>query len=102
MSKIKKDDTVIVLTGRDRGRSGKVIKLIGSRVLVEGINMVKKNVKPNPHTQTQGGIVDKESSIHISNVAVLNPATNKADKVGYKMVDGKKTRYFKSNGEVVA
>lgn len=102
MNKIKKDDTVIILTGRDRGRSGKVIKLVADRVLVEGINMVKKNVKPNPHTQTQGGIVDKESAIHISNVALLNPITNKADKIAFKIVDGKKVRYFKSNNEIVA
>jgi len=102
MAKIKKDDTVVVLTGRDRGRSGKVIRLADDRVLVEGINMLKKNVKPNPHTQTQGGIVEKEAALHISNVAVLNPATNKADKIGYKVVDGKKVRYFKSNNEIVA
>lgn len=101
MNKIKRNDTVIVLTGRDRGRSGKVIKLEGDRIVVEGISMIKKNVKPNPHTQTQGGIVDKESSIHISNVALLNPVSNKADKVVFKTVDGKKVRCFKSNNEVI-
>lgn len=101
MNKIKKNDTVIILTGCDRGRSGKVIKIDADRALVEGINMVKKNVKPNPHTQTQGGIVDKESTIHISNIALLNPITNKADKAGFKVVDGKKVRYFKSNDELV-
>jgi len=102
MNKIKKGDVVIVLTGRDRGRSGSVIRLDGDRVFVEGINMVKKTVKPNPNTQTQGGIVDKEASIHISNIALLNTTTNKPDKVGFKTVDGKKVRRFKSNDETVA
>jgi large subunit ribosomal protein L24 len=109
MKKIRKDDAVVVLTGKDRGRSGKVIKVLDNdRVLVEGINIVKKNTKPNPHTRTQGGIVEKESSIHVSNVALLNPATNKASKVGFKTVEpknagekAKRVRYFKSNNELV-
>ncbi len=110
MNKIKKNDTVIVLTGKDKGRSGKVIKLLDSdRALGEGVNMVKKNIKPNPHKQIQGGVVDRESSIHLSNLALLNPVTNKADRVGFKVptalgVSGqkaKKSRYFKSNNELV-
>lgn len=109
MKKIRKDDTVIVLTGKDKGRSGKVIKTLDNdRVLVEGVNIVKKHVKPNPYKNTQGGIIERESSIHISNLALLNPITSKADKVGIKFVDSKttggkpkKVRYFKSNNEMV-
>ena len=102
MNKIKKNDTVVILTGKDRTRSGKVIKMVGSdRVLVEGINMQKKNVKPNPQARVQGGIIERESSIHISNVALLNPVSKKADKVGFKSVESKKVRYFKSNNELV-
>lgn len=109
MNKIKKDDMVVVLTGKDRTRSGKVIKMVGTdRVLVEGINMQKKNVKPNPQARVQGGIIERESSIHISNVALLNPATKKAGKIGFKTIESKtpgekakKVRYFKSNNELV-
>lgn len=110
MSKIKKDDMVVVLTGKDRGRSGKVIKIAapGSRALVEGINIVKKHIKPNPQKNTQGGIIERELPIHLSNLAILNPMTNKADKVGFKVLPSKsanekskKVRYFKSNGELV-
>jgi large subunit ribosomal protein L24 len=109
MNKIKKDDKVVVLTGKDRGRSGKVLKIVGvDRALVEGINVLKKHVKPNPHKRIQGGIVEKESSIHLSNLALLNPITNKADKVGFKTIEpknpgekAKKVRYFKSNNELV-
>lgn len=109
MMKIKKDDKVVVLIGKDKGRSGKVLKIIDdTHALVEGINLVKKNVKPNPNTRTQGGIVEKESTIHLSNIALLNPITNKADKVGFKTLEpknvgekAKKVRYFKSNNELV-
>lgn len=109
MHKIKKDDTVVILTGKDKGRSGKVIKIVGEdRALVEGINMMKKNQKPNPNKRIQGGIVEKESSIHLSNLALLNPVTKKADRVGFKTIPAtapgekqKKVRYFKSNNELV-
>lgn len=103
MKKIKKDDMVIVITGKDKGRSGKVIKILPkNRVLVEGINIVKKHVRPNPNKGEQGGIVEKESAIHVSNVAVLNAVTNKPDRVGFKQLeDGTKVRYFKSNDEVI-
>lgn len=103
MQKIKKDDMVIVITGKDKGRSGKVIrKLANDRVLVEGINMQKKHVKPNPNKQEQGGIQEREGSIHVSNVAIFNPTTKKADRVGFKVLkDGKKVRYFKSNDEMI-
>ena len=103
MSKIKKDDTVIVRTGKDKGRTGRVIKILGKdRVLVEGVNMVKKHMKPNPQKNIQGGIVEREAGIHVSNIAILNPATNVADRVGIKVLDdGRKVRCFKSNGEVI-
>jgi len=102
-NKIKKDDMVIVIAGKDKGRTGKVIKLLPkSRALVEGVNMVKKHVRPNPQKNEQGGILDREAGIHISNIAILNPAGSKADRVGFKLLqDGKKVRYFKSNDEVI-
>ncbi len=98
MAKIKKGDDVVVLTGKDKGKRGKIVAVLGDRVRVEGINLVKKHVKPNPMTQQPGGIVDREATIHASNVAVFNNATGKADRVGYKFEDGKKVRVFKSNG----
>ena len=109
MNKIKKNDIVIVLAGKDKGRSGKVIKVTANnRALVEGMNLVSKNQKPNPNTGKQGGIIEIESAIHLSNLALLNPVTNKADKVGFKLIDSKgpgekqkKVRYFKSNNELV-
>ncbi|AAO89807.1 50S ribosomal protein L24 [Coxiella burnetii] len=103
IKKIKKDDTVIVITGRDKGRQGKVLKVLpNSRLLVEGINLVKKHVKPNPNKNEQGGILERELSIHVSNVAIYNPAAKKADRVGIKTLeDGSKVRIFKSNGEVI-
>ncbi len=108
MNKIRKDDQVVVLTGKDKGRSGRVVKIDGDRAIVEGINVIKKHMKPNPYKREQGGIVEKESTIHISNIALLNPITKKADKVGVKFVESaaagekrKKVRYFKSNNELV-
>jgi large subunit ribosomal protein L24 len=105
MKKIKKGDDVVVITGRDKGKRGTVLRLVSdSRVLVEGINKVKKHERPNPMKNTQGGIVDKEMSLHISNVALFNPATKKADRAGIKTLegaDGKRVRFFKSNGEVI-
>ncbi len=102
MNKIKKNDEVIVTKGKDRGRRGKVLRVMAERVLVEGINMVKKCVRPNPNKNEQGGILEREASIAIANVALYNPTTKKADRVGFKtLVDGKKVRVFKSNGEVV-
>lgn len=103
MRKIKKDDVVIVITGKDKGRSGKVISILAKdRVLVEGINMQKKHVKPNPNKNEQGGILEREGGIHVSNVAIFNPTTKKADRVGFKLLkDGKKVRCFKSNEEMI-
>ena len=104
MQKIKKGDDVIVITGKDKGKRGTVsrVMLDVDRVLVDGINTVKKHQKPNPAVGAPGGIVDKEMPIAISNVALFNPATGKADRVGIKQLeDGRKVRYFKSNGEVL-
>ena len=103
MQKIKVGDSVIVRAGKDKGRTGRVMKLVkNDRVLVEGVNMVKKHVRGNPQQNEQGGIIDREASINKSNLALLNPQTNRADRVGIKKLeDGKQVRYFKSNGEVV-
>jgi len=102
MRKIKKNDDVIVVTGKDRGNRGNVLRVLGEYLLVGGINKVKKHQKPNPVKGLAGGIVEKEMPIHISNVAVFNAATNKGDRVGIKTLeDGRKVRVFKSNGEVV-
>ncbi|KQP03846.1 MULTISPECIES: 50S ribosomal protein L24 [unclassified Pseudorhodoferax] len=104
MNKIRKGDEVIVLTGRDKGKRGKVLlRSDDSHVLVEGINLVKKHVKPNPMKGTTGGIVEKGMPIHQSNVAIFNAATGKADRVGIKLsADGKtRTRVFKSSGEEI-
>lgn len=101
MQKIRKGDEVIVLTGRDKTRRGTVLTIDGDRILVEGINMVKKHVRPNPMSGVQGGIVDKTMPIHISNIALVNPETNKADRVGFDVVDGRKVRVFRSNGKAV-
>jgi len=103
MNKIRKGDDVVVTTGKDKGKRGVVLNCIDAeRLLVEGINRVKKHTKPNPMKGNQGGIVEKEMPINISNVALFNPATQKADRVGFKQLDdGRKVRVFRSNGEVV-
>ena len=103
MKRIKKGDEVIVIAGKEdnKGKRGKVLAVHGDRVLVEGLNLVVKHVKPNPQLGIEGGIVRKEASIHISNVMLFNPATGKGDRVGFKFEDGKKVRYFKSNGATV-
>ena len=102
MSKFRKSDEVVVLSGRDKGKRGLVRQRVGADyVVVEGVNVVKKAVKPNPMTGATGGIVDKLMPIHVSNVALFNAATGKPDRVGFKMVGGKKVRVYKSNGEVV-
>jgi large subunit ribosomal protein L24 len=102
-SKIRRDDEVIVLAGKDKGKTGKVTKVLveDSKVFVEGVNLVKKHQKPVPQLQQAGGIIEKEAPIHVSNVAILNPKTGKADRVGFRVEDGKKVRFFKSNNELV-
>lgn len=104
MKKIKVGDNVIVTAGGSKGRSGKVLRVShkNNRVVVEGVNIVKKHVRPNPNKNEQGGIIEREASIHVSNVSLVNPATGKADRVGFRILnDGKKVRYFKSNNEVI-
>ena len=103
MEKIKKGDDVIVIAGRDRGKRGTVLKIVDARhLVVEGINRVKKHQRPNPAKGATGGIVDKDMPIDISNVALFNPQTKKADRVGFKLMEGgRKVRVFKSNGEMV-
>ena len=103
MSKIKKGDEVLVIAGRDKGRRGTVVKVLDDgHVIVEGVNMVKRHTKPNPQRQVQGGIIEKEAGIDVSNVALWNPVTKKGDRVGYRtLADGRKVRFFKSNKEVV-
>lgn len=102
MDKIRKNDEVIVVSGKDKGRRGVVQQRVSAEyIVVNGVNIAKKATKPNPMTGTTGGIVDKLMPIHVSNVALFNAATGKADRVGFKDVDGKKVRIFKSSGEVV-
>lgn len=103
MRKIKKGDEVIVITGKDRGKRGTVLRVLDeSRVVVENINMAKKHTKANPQSGEAGGILDKEMPIQVSNVALFNPQTGKGDRAGFKILeDGRKVRIFKSTGEVV-
>jgi large subunit ribosomal protein L24 len=103
MNKIRKGDKVIVIAGRDKGKTGQVsLRKDDSHLVVEGINLVKKHTKPNPMKGTTGGVVEKTMPIHQSNVAILNPATGKADRVGIKLqADGTKVRVFKSSGEEI-
>ena len=103
MKRIRKGDTVVVTAGREKGRTGTVVGVqTDGRVLVENVNMVKKHQRPNPARGVQSGIIQKEAPLHASNVALLNPATKKADRVGVRTLkDGRKVRFFKSNGELV-
>ena len=108
MEKIRKGDQVVVTTGKDKGKKGTVLRVFeDGKVLVEGVNRVKKHQRPNPVKGQTGGIVDKEMPIHISNVMLVNPATGKGDRVGFKFLEAqgneprRKVRFFKSNGEVV-
>ena len=103
MNKIRKGDEVVVIAGREKGRRGTVIKVMtNDRVLVENVNMVKRHTRPNPQRGVQGGIVEKEAALHLSNVMLWNPATKKGDRVGVRaLADGRRVRFFKSNDEVV-
>lgn len=102
MNKIRKGDEVVVIAGRDKGRRGTVSKVLTDRVVVENINMIKRHTKPNPQKNNPGGIVQREASIHVSNVMLWNALANKGDRVGFKVLgDGRKVRFFKSNNEVV-
>jgi large subunit ribosomal protein L24 len=103
MRKIRKGDEVVVTTGRDKGKRGTVLRMVDpEHLLVEGANMVKKHQRPNPMKGQTGGIIDKEMPLHVSNVAIFNPATKQADRVGIKVMDdGRRVRVFKSNGEMI-
>ena len=102
MRRIRKDDEVIVIAGKDKSRRGKVMRVVDdARVIVAGVNLIKRHTKPNPARGLAGGIIEREASIHISNVMLFNPVTKKGDRVGFRMLDGRKVRYFKSNNEVV-
>ncbi|WP_075185993.1 50S ribosomal protein L24 [Teredinibacter haidensis] len=103
MRKIKRNDEVVIITGRDKGKRGKVNRVLpDNRVIVSGVQMIKKHQKPNPQLNVPGGIVEKEAPIQVSNVAIFNPSTQKADRVGFKVLeDGNKIRVFKSNGEAI-
>jgi large subunit ribosomal protein L24 len=103
MRKIKKGDDIVVITGKDKGKRGPVLRVVDAEhVVVEGVNLVKKHQRPNPMKGQTGGIVDKEMALHVSNVAIYNPATKKGDRVGIKVLnDGRRVRVFKSNGEMI-
>lgn len=102
MRKIRKDDEIVVICGKDKGRRGTVISVQNDKLVVSGINVAKKHQKPNPNAQVEGGIVNVDMPMAVSNVMLVNPETDKGDRVGFKFLDdGKKVRYFKSNGELV-
>ncbi|AHY60150.1 MULTISPECIES: 50S ribosomal protein L24 [Gammaproteobacteria] len=101
-NRIKKGDQVVVNTGKDKGKQGEVVRVDGDRVIVANVNIVKRHTKPNPQAGVAGGVVEREASIHISNVNVLNPASGKGERVGFKVLeDGRKLRVFRSSGEAL-
>jgi large subunit ribosomal protein L24 len=102
MNKIRKGDQVVVLSGRDKGRKGAVLEVGAGQVVVEGVNLVKRHTKPNPQANKPGGIIEKAMPMPVSKVGIWNPGAKKADRVGVKsLADGKRVRYFKSNGEML-
>lgn len=101
MNKIKTGDQVLVTTGKNKGVVAKVLRVLGDRIVVEGVNMIKKHVRPNPQKGVEGGIVSREAPFAAANVAIYNPETKKRDRVGFKVEDGKKVRIFKSSGEAI-
>ena len=101
MNRIKKGDEVIVTAGKDKGKRGDVVRVTGDKVVVSNVNIVKRHTKPNPQANQPGGVIEREAPIHVSNVMLFNPATSKGDRVGVRLVDGKRVRVFKSNGAVV-
>lgn len=101
-NRIKKGDQVVVIAGKDKGKKGDVVRVDGDRVVVSNVNIVKRHTKPNPQAGVAGGVVERESSIHISNVALFNPATGKGERIGFKVLeDGRKLRVFRSSGEAL-
>ena len=102
MNRIKKGDRVVVITGKDKGKQGDVVNVLGDRVVVSNINVVKRHTKPNPQVGQPGGVIEREASIHISNVMLFNPASGKGERIGIKKLeDGRKLRVFRSSGEAV-
>jgi len=102
MNRIRKGDQVVVITGKYKGQKGNVLRMREDRVVVENVNLVKRHTKPNPQANKPGGIIEREASIHASNVMLFNPASGKGERVGYKTLDdGRKVRVFRSSGEVV-
>ncbi len=101
-NRIKKGDQVVINAGKDKGKQGEILRVDGDRVIVAGLNIVKRHTKPNPQAGVAGGVVEREASIHISNVAIVNPATGKGERVGFKVLeDGRKIRVFRSSGEAL-
>jgi len=102
-SKIKRNDEVIIIAGKDKGKTGKISTVLpNGKVIIEGVNLVKKHTKPNPQAGIEGGIIEQAAALEISNVAIYNSAMGKADRVGFRLEDGKKVRFFKSNNELVS
>lgn len=101
MKRIQKGDQIVVIAGKSKGQKGTVLEVNGDNIIAEGVNQVSKHVKPNPQLGIEGGIVKKDAAIHISNVMLVNPETGKGDRVGFKIEDGVKSRYFKSNNQKV-
>jgi len=102
MNRIRKGDQVIVITGKNKGQRGEVLRVTGDRVLVQNVNLVKRHTKPNPQANQPGGIVEREASVHVSNVMLFDPSTGKGDRVGFKTLDdGRKVRMYRASGEVV-
>ncbi len=102
MNRIRKGDSVLVITGKHKGQKGEVLRVAADRVVVQNINIIKRHTKANPQAQQPGGIVEREAPLHISNVMLLNPVTGKGERVGYKVLgDGRKVRVFRSSGEAI-
>ena len=102
MNRIKKGDQVVVIAGKDKGKRGDVVRVDGDRVVVSNVNIIKRHTKPNPQAGVAGGVVEREASMHISNVALFNPASGKGERIGFKVLeDGRKLRVFRSSGEAV-
>ena len=102
MNRIRKGDQVIVIAGSDKGKTGEVVRMVGEKVVVQNINLIKRHTKANPQTGQAGGIIEREAPIHLSNVMLLNPVSGKGEKVGFKVLeDGRKLRVFRSSGEAI-
>ena len=102
MNRIKKGDQVVVIAGKDKGKRGDVVRVEGDRVIVSNVNIIKRHTKPNPQAGVAGGVVEREASMHISNIALFNPASGKGERIGFKVLeDGRKLRVFRSSGEAL-